>query len=119
MDSCESSERIEQLGKLIKQTRDLLGAVKSAQLKLPSIVINEKKIYFWQVLIFANKQHLPNAMSYSEVAEKLEISNLGTNCAVLPTSTEMEGSIERGLDWIMKYGQKYDTSAWVSKCNIL
>lgn len=54
-----------------------------------------------KVLIFANKQDLPDADSASEMADKLHLRNLRTNeWYIQPCSATVGTGVYEGLDWL-------------------
>ncbi|KAL0206306.1 hypothetical protein P9112_001613 [Eukaryota sp. TZLM1-RC] len=52
------------------------------------------------LLIFANKQDLPNAMSPSELADKLELDSLRNTWFIQPTCALNGDGLFTGLDWL-------------------
>ena len=66
---------------------------------------NEDELKNKPILIFANKQDLPNAMSVSEVTEKLNLSKLdsaGTKWYVQASAATQKEGIYEGFDWLSK-----------------
>jgi ADP-ribosylation factor-like protein 1 len=54
------------------------------------------------LLIFANKQDLPGALSEAEVSEKLQLAKLkGRNWAIYKSSAVKGEGLEQGLDWLV------------------
>merc|ERR1711988_1181696 len=59
------------------------------------------------VLVYANKQDLPGAMSASEVAEKLRLGNLRSGRWFVQSACAVSGGgIYEGLDWLSKAVQQ-------------
>ncbi|XP_037884488.1 ADP-ribosylation factor-like protein 3 isoform X4 [Glossina fuscipes] len=59
------------------------------------------------LLIFANKQDLPNAMSSSEVAEAIGLVRLEDRTWQIKSCSALEGTgIKEGMDWICKNMKK-------------
>ncbi|KAL0245125.1 hypothetical protein GEMRC1_009205 [Eukaryota sp. GEM-RC1] len=52
------------------------------------------------LLIFANKQDLPNAMTPSELADKLELDSLRNTWFIQPTCALNGDGLFTGLDWL-------------------
>jgi ADP-ribosylation factor protein 1 len=53
-----------------------------------------------KLLVFANKQDMPNAMSGSEVANRLELRNFKQRWWVQGTSATTGAGLYEGLDWL-------------------
>jgi len=67
-------------------------------------VLAEEQLLKAPVLIFANKQDLPNALKVAELHEQLEISKLETTRPVFiqpATATQGQG-INQGLEWLVQ-----------------
>ena len=64
-------------------------------------LLREDKLKYWPVLVFANKQDKPNAMSADEVTDKLGLQNLRNRAwhVQATCATSGEGLYE-GLDWL-------------------
>ena len=55
-----------------------------------------------QVLILANKQDLPHAMSASELSEKLNVRSIRHKWYIQPCSAISGDGLYEGLDWLSK-----------------
>jgi signal recognition particle receptor subunit beta len=57
------------------------------------------------VLIFANKQDLPGALSLQQISDRLEIPTIqatGRHCAIFSSSAwEAPETINQGFDWVV------------------
>uniref|UniRef100_A0A6U1T3P1 ADP-ribosylation factor n=1 Tax=Vannella robusta TaxID=1487602 RepID=A0A6U1T3P1_9EUKA len=63
--------------------------------------LREEELEKIPVLVFANKQDLPNAMTVSEVEEKLELSSTRDHPWYVQSSCATSGDgLKEGLDWI-------------------
>jgi len=63
----------------------------------------EDAVRDWPLLVFANKQDLPNAMQGVELAEKLGLSGLRNRHWFLQESNALDGSgLHEGLDWLSR-----------------
>jgi ADP-ribosylation factor protein 1 len=72
---------------------------------------NEDELRNKPILIFANKQDLPNAMSVSEITEKLNLSKLDsmkTKWYVQPSTAAQKEGIHEGFEWLAKAIQTKD-----------
>ncbi|XP_039493408.1 ADP-ribosylation factor-like protein 3 isoform X1 [Drosophila santomea] len=59
------------------------------------------------VLIFANKQDMPDAMSASEVAEKMSLVQLQGRTWEIKACTAVDGTgLKEGMDWVCKNMKK-------------
>lgn len=58
------------------------------------------------VLVFANKQDLPNAMSASELVEKLKLNQLRRKWHIQATCATQGDGLYEGLDWLSKELEK-------------
>lgn len=59
------------------------------------------------LLVFANKQDLPNAMTASEVAEGLGLVRLEERTWEIKACTAVDGTgIKEGMDWVCKNMKK-------------
>lgn len=59
------------------------------------------------LLVFANKQDLPSAMSASEVAEALGLVRLEERTWEVKACTAVDGTgIKEGMDWVCKNMKK-------------
>ncbi|KRT86029.1 ADP ribosylation factor [Oryctes borbonicus] len=52
------------------------------------------------LLVFANKQDLPNAMSVDEIKEKLQFNKLYNKWYIQPTCATKGSGLYEGLDWL-------------------
>jgi ADP-ribosylation factor protein 1 len=52
------------------------------------------------LLIFANKQDLPNAMSVDEVANRLELGEITNNWHIQGSVAESGEGLREGLEWL-------------------
>lgn len=65
--------------------------------------ISEDMVRDWPLLVFANKQDLPNAIGGVELAEKLGLLSLRNRQWYLQDCNALDGSgLTEGLDWISK-----------------
>ncbi|KAK4469792.1 hypothetical protein MN116_007308 [Schistosoma mekongi] len=63
-------------------------------------VLSEDELQNVAILVFANKQDLPNAMSTAEIAEKLRLREIRNNYYIqCACATQGEGLFE-GLEWL-------------------
>ena len=63
--------------------------------------LKEQELENVKVLIFANKQDLPQAMPSAEVAEKLHLSSIkGKPWYIQPCSAVSGDGLSEGLDWL-------------------
>lgn len=67
-------------------------------------LLNEDQLRNACLLVYANKQDLPNAMGCSEVAEKLSLSGMSVKNRwyVQPTCARTKTGLYEGLDWLSK-----------------
>jgi len=64
-------------------------------------MVNEDELKDSVVLVFANKQDLPQALSVSEMTEKLELNNLkGRKWYIQSTCATQGTGLYEGLDWL-------------------
>jgi len=64
-------------------------------------MVNEEELKDATILVFANKQDLPNALSVSEVTEKLQLHNYkGRKWYVQGTVATQGTGLYEGLDWL-------------------
>jgi len=64
-------------------------------------MINEDELKDSTILVFANKQDLPNAMSVSELTEKLDLHNLRGRKWYVQAACATQGTgLYEGLDWL-------------------
>lgn len=55
------------------------------------------------LLVFANKQDLPNALSCAEITEKLHLSSLGSRKWFVQSTVASNGEgLYEGLDWLSR-----------------
>eukprot|EP01100_Stratorugosa_tubuloviscum_P002848 TRINITY_DN1673_c0_g1_i1.p1 TRINITY_DN1673_c0_g1~~TRINITY_DN1673_c0_g1_i1.p1 ORF type:complete len:176 (-),score=43.98 TRINITY_DN1673_c0_g1_i1:113-640(-) len=55
------------------------------------------------ILIFANKQDLPTAMSISELTQKLNLNSLSTNKWFIQSTSAISGdNLYEGIDWLYR-----------------
>lgn len=70
-------------------------------------MLNEDELRDAAVLVFANKQDLPNAMSAAELTEKLRLSSLHNRSWYIQATCATQGSgLYEGLDWLSKELEK-------------
>lgn len=67
-------------------------------------LMNDDELRNASLLVFANKQDLPDAMSTSEVADKLGLTGKSSsrNWYVQPTCATTKAGLYEGLDWLAK-----------------
>lgn len=64
-------------------------------------MVNEEELREATILVFANKQDLPNALSVSEITEKLGLHNLRGRKWYVQASCACQGTgLYEGLDWL-------------------
>lgn len=74
--------------------------VEDAQEELRRL-LNEDELRDWPLLVFGNKQDLPNAMSIAELSEKLCLHQLRNRCWFIQSSCATSGDgLHEGLDWL-------------------
>jgi ADP-ribosylation factor 1/2 len=67
------------------------------------LLISSPYLHNKPVLIFGNKQDLPNALNEEELTEKLNLSNLNQNNIFLQLCCVMTGDgISEGMNWLSK-----------------
>ncbi|KAK9667122.1 hypothetical protein RND81_14G234500 [Saponaria officinalis] len=67
-------------------------------------ILDQNELRNAAVLIFANKQDLPNAMCSSEVANSLGLHLLGQRTWFIQNASAIAGhGLYEGLDWLSKY----------------
>eukprot|EP01120_Amphizonella_sp_Union-15-10_P014930 TRINITY_DN746_c0_g1_i7.p1 TRINITY_DN746_c0_g1~~TRINITY_DN746_c0_g1_i7.p1 ORF type:complete len:160 (-),score=31.65 TRINITY_DN746_c0_g1_i7:32-511(-) len=77
--------------------------IEEAALELQKI-LREDELRDAVVLVLANKQDLPNAMSVAEVTEKLGLFSLGSRqWYILATCATTGDGLYEGLDWLANY----------------
>ena len=70
-------------------------------------MLQEEELRDSALLIFANKQDLPGALSEADVSEKLQLSKLkGRPWAIYKASAVKGEGLEPGLDWLVSTIQK-------------
>ncbi|KAF7990649.1 hypothetical protein HCN44_000454 [Aphidius gifuensis] len=66
-------------------------------------LLQEERLQGASLLIFANKQDLPGALSSAEIAEVLHLSNIKThNWKILKCSAITAENLITGVDWILR-----------------
>jgi ADP-ribosylation factor 1/2 len=66
-------------------------------------MLNEDELRDAVLLVLANKQDLPNAMGVSEIAEKLNLSNVKNRKWYIQATTATTGEgLYEGLDWLSR-----------------
>lgn len=63
-------------------------------------MMNEASLHDTKLVVFANKQDMPHAMSATEVVDALELRNLKQKWWVQPTSAVSGAGLYEGLDWL-------------------
>jgi len=64
-------------------------------------MVNEEELRESVILVFANKQDLPNALSTSELTEKLGLHNLRGRKWFVQAACATQGTgLYEGLDWL-------------------
>lgn len=64
-------------------------------------MLNEDELRDAMLLVYANKQDLPNAMGVSEIAEKLNLSNVKNRKWYIQATTATTGDgLFEGLEWL-------------------
>ena len=63
-------------------------------------LMEEEELQNCQLLVFANKQDLPNAKSENEMAEILELDNISQNYHIQGTIAHTAEGLFEGLDWL-------------------
>lgn len=77
--------------------RERIGEVKTELLRL----LAEDELENVQLLLFANKQDLPNAMSTAEIREKLALSELKNRAWFVQGACATKGEgLTEGLEWL-------------------
>ena len=66
-------------------------------------ILHEEKLYGVPLLVFANKQDLPNAMSVSEVTDKLGLHSLSTRKWHIQSACAASNGLYDGLDWLSQH----------------
>lgn len=70
-------------------------------------MLNEDELRDAVLLVFANKQDLPNAMSASELTEKLRLNSLHNRSWYIQATCATQGNgLYEGLDWLSKELEK-------------
>jgi ADP-ribosylation factor protein 1 len=66
-------------------------------------MLNEDEMREAKLLVFANKQDLPNAMTAAEVTEKLGLNNMRNRQCVIQSACATTGDgLYEGLDWLSR-----------------
>ena len=77
--------------------RERIGEVKTELFRL----LGEDELEHVQLLLFANKQDLPNAMSTTEIMEKLGLNELKNRAWFVQSACATKGEgLSEGLDWL-------------------
>ena len=77
--------------------RERIGEVKTELFRL----LGEDELEHVQLLLFANKQDLPNAMSTTEIMEKLGLNELKNRAWFVQSACATKGEgLNEGLDWL-------------------
>ncbi|KAF8471196.1 putative ADP-ribosylation factor 1 [Kalaharituber pfeilii] len=63
-------------------------------------MLNEDELREALLLIFANKQDLPNAMSASEITDKLGLNNINRQWYIQSTCATTGDGLYEGLEWL-------------------
>ena len=66
------------------------------------ILIEKDEFSNLPLLIYANKQDLPDAMSPEELNEMLKISSISKPCFIQGTSGQNGTGLYEGIDWLIK-----------------
>ena len=84
--------------------------IKEAREELEA-VLQDDRLMDAAVLVFANKQDLPQAMSTAEVTDKLGLANMrARDCFIQDTCAVSEDGIVDGLEWMANTMKKKKTS---------
>merc|ERR1712109_300692 len=68
-----------------------------------SKILNEDEMRDAALLVFANKQDLPNSMTAAEVTEKLELHNMRNRQWFIQSACAITGDgLYEGLDWLSR-----------------
>ena len=65
-------------------------------------VASDERLRDIPVLVFANKQDLPNALPSGRLAELLRLDELEQSSHVQPCCYNREGELHEGLDWLLE-----------------
>ncbi|GJP37871.1 hypothetical protein CLOM_g22319 [Closterium sp. NIES-68] len=64
-------------------------------------MLNEDELRDATLLVFANKQDLPNAMNAAEITDKLALHSLRHRCWYIQSTCATSGEgLYEGLDWL-------------------
>ncbi len=63
---------------------------------------NEEELRDVRILIYANKQDLPNVMSVHEITEKLNLRGLRQEWYIIASSATSGDGLYEGLEWLRK-----------------
>nr|CDS27255.2 ADP ribosylation factor 6 [Hymenolepis microstoma] len=79
------------------------GRIREAQIELHKIA-NDREMQDAIILVFANKQDLPDAMKPHEIQEKLRLTQLqpGRVWYVQPSNATTGEGLKEGLNWLSK-----------------
>lgn len=67
------------------------------------VLLAEEAVQNVSILVFANKQDLPNAVSAAKIAEKLDLAKLSNSrdwCIQPCTALRTSQGLHAGLDWL-------------------
>ena len=79
----------------------LRGKPADKQCPPPSLQLNEDELRDAMLLVFANKQDLPNAMNAAEITDKLGLHSLRQrNWYIQSTCATTGDGLYEGLDWL-------------------
>lgn len=77
--------------------------VSSAREELHSSLLQNDELRDASLLVFANKQDLPNAMTAAEVTDKLHLHAIkGRNWFIQSTCATTGDGLYEGLDWLSR-----------------
>merc|ERR1712130_281339 len=66
-------------------------------------LLNEEELQDIILLVYANKQDLPNAMSTDEISDRLQLNKITKIKWRIQASSALNGNgLHQGLDWIYK-----------------
>jgi len=79
------------------------------------LTLQDEKLANTNLLIFANKQDLPNALSASQIIEKLQIDKLKTRKWLVQSTCAITGDgLYEGLDWICNQNNINDNTSLIN-----
>lgn len=74
-------------------------------------VLSEDECQDWPLLVFANKQDLPNSMNVAEVTDKLKLNSLRNRSWYIQACNALSGDgLYEGLEWLS--GTMHARSGW-------